>query len=213
MSETKNSEPLGAKTPPAKRSGSPQSLVSARRFLTIGGVALAGLNVVLALAGAAPGVLTPAIWGVAAACFLASFVVYMKEPALARPVPAPPVVGEITERPPAAPLAKADGPSKGPSDKEATPLVRRGNPLRLARGGLTVLLGSFFALLLMAEARQLRWGVPLGGLFVAIASVGVMDLLGTFDGRSPLWPSRASSSAPRSGSHRRGPGCRRRLGA
>ena len=34
---------------------------------------------------------------------------------------------------------------------------------------------------LMAHPGQLRWGVPLGALFVAIASWGVMDLLGTFD--------------------------------
>jgi 4-amino-4-deoxy-L-arabinose transferase-like glycosyltransferase len=42
-------------------------------------------------------------------------------------------------------------------------------------------LGSFFALLLMAKHGQFRWGVPLGALFVGIAALGVMDLLGTFD--------------------------------
>ena len=64
---------------------------------------------------------------------------------------------------------------------ESPRLVARGNPLRLARGGLTTLLGSVIATALMGHPGQLRWGVPLGALFVAIASWGVMDLLGTFD--------------------------------
>ncbi|MGH7296326.1 MAG: ArnT family glycosyltransferase, partial [Polyangiaceae bacterium] len=37
------------------------------------------------------------------------------------------------------------------------------------------------SLLLMAHPGQLRWGVPLGALFVCVATWGVMDLLGTFD--------------------------------
>jgi 4-amino-4-deoxy-L-arabinose transferase-like glycosyltransferase len=64
---------------------------------------------------------------------------------------------------------------------EAPRLVARGNPLRLARGGLTTLLGSVIATALMGHPGQLRWGVPLGALFVAVASWGVMDLMGTFD--------------------------------
>ncbi|HEX3771194.1 MAG TPA: glycosyltransferase family 39 protein [Polyangiaceae bacterium] len=36
-------------------------------------------------------------------------------------------------------------------------------------------------LLLMGRTSQLRWGVPLGAIFVLIAAWGVMDLLGTFD--------------------------------
>ncbi len=57
----------------------------------------------------------------------------------------------------------------------------KGNPLRIVRGGVPLLAGSFVTLLLMAHGGQLRWGVPLGGIFVAIAAWGAMDLLGTFD--------------------------------
>jgi 4-amino-4-deoxy-L-arabinose transferase-like glycosyltransferase len=63
------------------------------------------------------------------------------------------------------------------------PLLRRGNPLRGLRGGVTALVASIAALLMMAHPGQLRWGVPIGALFVCIASWGVMDLLGTFDDR------------------------------
>jgi 4-amino-4-deoxy-L-arabinose transferase-like glycosyltransferase len=59
--------------------------------------------------------------------------------------------------------------------------LQKGNPLRLARGGATALLASVIALMFMGHQGQLRWGVPLGTLFVAIASWGVMDLLGSFD--------------------------------
>jgi len=62
-----------------------------------------------------------------------------------------------------------------------TRLVRKGNPPRLVRGGLTTLLGSIAALVLMGRPNQLRWGVPAGTLFIIVASWGVMDLLGTFD--------------------------------
>jgi len=46
---------------------------------------------------------------------------------------------------------------------------------------LTAFLGCFFTLLLMGHAGQLRWGVPLGAVFVAVACWGLMDLMGTFD--------------------------------
>jgi 4-amino-4-deoxy-L-arabinose transferase-like glycosyltransferase len=99
---------------------------------------------------------------------------------------------------PDGPAAKADksgssaalarGGSDGSSSDEpkseavpAMPLLRKGNPLRLARGGVTALVGGFVALLLMAHAGQWRWGVPVGVLFVAVTSWGIMDLLGTFD--------------------------------
>jgi 4-amino-4-deoxy-L-arabinose transferase-like glycosyltransferase len=64
---------------------------------------------------------------------------------------------------------------------ESARLVRRGNPLRLVRGGVTTLVGSLVALVLMGRPTQLRWGVPAGTLFIIVASWGVMDLLGTFD--------------------------------
>jgi 4-amino-4-deoxy-L-arabinose transferase-like glycosyltransferase len=97
---------------------------------------------------------------------------------------------------PEPPPEKPDGPSP-PADKvnggggdaadpvstepESPRLLVRGNPLRLVRGGSTALLASLVAMALMGHPGQLRWGVPLGAIFVAIASWGVMDLLGTFD--------------------------------
>ena len=63
----------------------------------------------------------------------------------------------------------------------ASPLIPRGNPLRLMRGGLTALLALFLAYLLMAHNGQLRVGVPVGILLISIAAWGVMDFLGTFD--------------------------------
>jgi 4-amino-4-deoxy-L-arabinose transferase-like glycosyltransferase len=74
---------------------------------------------------------------------------------------------------------KAAGPDAAKAETPA--LIARGNPLRLTRGGLTTLLASLVAMGLMGHPGQLRWGVPLGAIFVAIASWGVMDLLGTFD--------------------------------
>jgi 4-amino-4-deoxy-L-arabinose transferase-like glycosyltransferase len=84
---------------------------------------------------------------------------------------------------PAQPEAKAsEAPAAKLSDKpKRPPLIPKGNPLRLARGGIPLIGGSFVALLLMAHTGQLRWGVPLGAIFVAIATWGAMDLLGTFD--------------------------------
>jgi 4-amino-4-deoxy-L-arabinose transferase-like glycosyltransferase len=63
-------------------------------------------------------------------------------------------------------------------------LLAKGNPLRHVRGGVTAAIASFLAFLLMAENGQLRAGVPVGILLVAIATFGVMDLLGTFDDAS-----------------------------
>jgi 4-amino-4-deoxy-L-arabinose transferase-like glycosyltransferase len=102
----------------------------------------------------------------------------------AHPAGAPESRPDKPEEPPAPKKPNGEGGSEaGPdSEKPATPrLVARGNPLRFARGGLTTLLASLVATALMGHPGQLRWGVPLGALFVAIASWGVMDLLGTFD--------------------------------
>jgi 4-amino-4-deoxy-L-arabinose transferase-like glycosyltransferase len=84
------------------------------------------------------------------------------------------------------PEEKPNGGGAGATGPESTKpesprLVARGNPLRIVRGGLTTVLASMVAMGLMGHPGQLRWGVPLGTLFVAIASWGVMDLLGTFD--------------------------------
>jgi 4-amino-4-deoxy-L-arabinose transferase-like glycosyltransferase len=68
----------------------------------------------------------------------------------------------------------------GPPSQEKR-LLPRGNPLRIVRGGTTALVGSFFAFCLMAHSGQMRWSVPLGTLFVVIASWGLLDLVGSFD--------------------------------
>ncbi len=57
-------------------------------------------------------------------------------------------------------------------------VATRSHPVR---GSITIALAAFFATLLMARHGQLRWGVPLGALFVGVAAFGVMDLLGLFD--------------------------------
>ena len=155
--------------------------------------------------------LSAVLWGAAAICFLGSFAVYMMEPAPglpkgaamlespAAPAPAPQAesapAGPLSSTVPDAPAAKAEKsetsetsearaeppPPSEPKPEVTTPLLRKGNPLRVVRGGIPALAGGLIALLLMAHHGQWRWGVPLGALFVAIASWGVMDLLGTFD--------------------------------
>jgi 4-amino-4-deoxy-L-arabinose transferase-like glycosyltransferase len=66
-------------------------------------------------------------------------------------------------------------------EAEGDVLLAKGNPLRLIRGGLTAGIASFLAYLIMAHNGQLRIGVPLGIFLLAIATFGVMDLLGSFD--------------------------------
>jgi 4-amino-4-deoxy-L-arabinose transferase-like glycosyltransferase len=186
MSDTKTSEPAKVASAP-KNGGTAPPLAMTRRGLTIGGIALAMLNLVTTMSGAlrSAGPALPAVlWGVAAVCFLASFVIYLLEPSAHHKT-----LTATSETHPPAPGATRRGVAEvavagegGLSVAAArTPLVRRGNPLRIARGGSTALLGAFLAFVLMARQGHARWGVPLGALFVAAASWGVMDLLGTFD--------------------------------
>jgi 4-amino-4-deoxy-L-arabinose transferase-like glycosyltransferase len=79
--------------------------------------------------------------------------------------------------------SRAATPSReeGAGVASAGALLRRGNPLRLVRGGSVFVSASFLAFLLMARAGQWRWGVPAGAVLVTMASWGLMDLLGTFD--------------------------------
>ncbi len=188
MSDTKSSEPPR-----------PFPLGMARRGLTIGGVALVAVNLVLMMSGTdavAGTMLSALLWGGAAACFLGAFVVFMLEPANRKDAPAEaapatakkaeaaaPAEPASAEPPSAETAAKADAPAEVDVDPSTQPLLRRGNPMRWLRGGLTALIGSVVALLMMAHPGQLRWGVPIGALLVAVASWGVMDLLGTFDDR------------------------------
>jgi 4-amino-4-deoxy-L-arabinose transferase-like glycosyltransferase len=70
---------------------------------------------------------------------------------------------------------------KDEKEEEKTPLLAKGNPLRRMRGGVTAGVGGLLAFVLMAHNGQLSFGVPLGVVFVLVATWGVMDLLGTFD--------------------------------
>ncbi len=94
--------------------------------------------------------------------------------------------------------AVAAEPSKVVTVEEEPPgekLLIPGNPLRGVRGGVTALLGALFAFLLMAHNGQLRFGVPLGFVFVAISAFGIMDLLGTFDDPDDRVAAKTSLSA------------------
>jgi 4-amino-4-deoxy-L-arabinose transferase-like glycosyltransferase len=75
--------------------------------------------------------------------------------------------------------AKDDADDADAGSKEPD-LLPQGNPLK-RRAIATILGGGVPAFLLMAKNGQNWWGVPAGLVFVAIAAVGVMDLLGTFD--------------------------------
>ncbi|WP_437530677.1 glycosyltransferase family 39 protein [Sorangium sp. So ce726] len=66
------------------------------------------------------------------------------------------------------------------ADAEEARLVPQGNALRW-RGAAVSAAGALLTFVVMALAPQLRWGVPIGALGVAIAAIGLLDLLGTFD--------------------------------
>ncbi|EYF05570.1 ArnT family glycosyltransferase [Chondromyces apiculatus] len=59
-------------------------------------------------------------------------------------------------------------------------LIPLGNPLRW-RGLAPLGVGSLLTFCIMALKPQLAWGVPVGALGIAIATFGILDLLGTFD--------------------------------
>ena len=162
-------------------------LATVRRGLTFGGIGVAIVNIALMAtggAGASGPLVAALLWGAAAVCFLGAFVAYMMEPASTREAaavaaPAANALLQTGDSPAAGAPTHAD--SDRPTDSARGPLLRRGNPLRWTRGGLTALLGVLFTALLMAKPGQWRMGVPLGALFTVIAAWGVMDLLGTFD--------------------------------
>src|SRR5208283_1960899 len=81
MSDTKTTE--SAKIASATKNGGAMSFATARRGLTIGGITLALLNLAATMSGAlrsASPTVPALLWGVAAVCFLASFVFYLFEP-------------------------------------------------------------------------------------------------------------------------------------
>ncbi|WP_437876687.1 ArnT family glycosyltransferase [Sorangium sp. So ce513] len=71
-------------------------------------------------------------------------------------------------------------PDHGELDEGEERLVPEGNPLRW-RGAAVFGAGCLAAFVVMALAPQLRWGVPLGALGIGVATLGLLDLLGTFD--------------------------------
>lgn len=81
------------------------------------------------------------------------------------------------------PVAEAVAPpsTKKPEKEEGERLLVKGNPPRWKRGGITAFGGGFLAFLLMAHNGQLRIGVPLGFLFMLVATWGVLDCAGSFD--------------------------------
>jgi len=189
MSDIKSDGSSPAVPEPDRAAGAPSPgfpVAKIRRGLSIGGVVLVVGNLALLVSGgaAAAGPMTSAIlWGAAAVCFLGAFVAYMMEP-VAKREGAALVAGTGTAATaggaPGEPGAPATEGDKG-ADSAPRPLIRRGNPLRKTRGGLTAGLAILLELLLMAKQTQWRWGVPLGALLVGIAAWGIMDLLGTFD--------------------------------
>jgi 4-amino-4-deoxy-L-arabinose transferase-like glycosyltransferase len=85
-----------------------------------------------------------------------------------------------------------DGGDKSPTKKDG---LLRGNPLNKWKGGVTAGIGAVLAYLFMAYSGQLRLGVPLGTLCIAISTFGVMDLLGTFDDPEEYVETRTTLSA------------------
>lgn len=89
--------------------------------------------------------------------------------------------------------AEADGPAPETTPKKET--LPRGNPLRRKRGGVTAAIGGILAFLFMAYSGQLRAGVPIGFVCIAICAFGIMDLLGSFDDAEEFVLGKTSLSA------------------
>ncbi|KYF68416.1 ArnT family glycosyltransferase [Sorangium cellulosum] len=96
------------------------------------------------------------------------------EPRVAAPPRAPSPEGEAAEDDGGAGTDDVD------PDAGEERLVPLGNPLRW-RGAAALAAGSLVAFVVMALAPRFRWGVPLGALGVGVATLGLLDLLGTFD--------------------------------
>jgi len=78
---------------------------------------------------------------------------------------------------------KAGEASPKGDEKPESPLafLKGGNPMRLRRGGIAFGVGAFVSFLLMARDQQWRWSVPVGFVFILIAVVGALDIIGSFD--------------------------------
>jgi 4-amino-4-deoxy-L-arabinose transferase-like glycosyltransferase len=178
----------------------PRSLANTRRVLSFGGIGLIVVNLLMQMTGtgsAGQSLMSAVLWGGATVCFLVAFIVYQMEAAARRMLSAPAAHATGTSTKDAKPdgatstasadaAADADAANDAAADakgkeKDSTPLLHKGSPLRLMRGGITAAVGGIVSFLLMAHRGQMRIGVPLGILFIAIATWGLMDLLGTFD--------------------------------
>jgi 4-amino-4-deoxy-L-arabinose transferase-like glycosyltransferase len=85
---------------------------------------------------------------------------------------------------------------EGKRDEPADlPLLPAGNPLRIVRGGLTLAVGAIVAFVIMAYRHPIPFGVPLGALAILVATVGALDMLGTFDDPEDRIAGRATLSA------------------
>lgn len=170
MTEETTREPAAEpKAEPKTAESAPASgRVQLRRALSVAGVVFVAINLLMTMSGSSSALASALLWGGAAVCFLASFVAYMREPAAAK-----------RETNTAAENGNAQRAAK--RNEGSDPLIRRGNPLRLVRGGSTALLAALLMLILMAHQGQWRWGVPAGALLALVAAWGLMDLLGTFD--------------------------------
>ncbi|MFI5299781.1 MAG: glycosyltransferase family 39 protein, partial [Polyangiales bacterium] len=108
------------------------------------------------------------------------------EPSAAGKVDAPSAVPTAVEAEAGAPPAttKAE-PAKtdGPEFVSPFGFLYGGHARRWMRGGLTFLFGCLGAFWQMARETQYqwRWGVPVGFIFTLIATIGALDLFGTFD--------------------------------
>ncbi len=158
-----------------------------RHGLTAVGALLIGTNVGLRMLGGGDASIPIFLWGAATACFFASFVISMMETqeTVPREVPTPAAEARGEPAPASAPDPSSGAPPPEPDapppEPARHPLFKAGNPLRWVRGGVTFLVACFLTVVLMGHEGQLRWGVPLGTLLVAIATWGAMDLMGTFD--------------------------------
>ena len=68
-----------------------------------------------------------------------------------------------------------------PADEEADQKKKPKLPLHPVRGGLIAVVGAALPFVLMTADRQFNFSVPVGLLGLAIAAIGIFDLLGTFD--------------------------------
>jgi 4-amino-4-deoxy-L-arabinose transferase-like glycosyltransferase len=82
--------------------------------------------------------------------------------------------------PPQPPQPEEEAPHPTENEDDEPDLLPVGNALRV-RGALALIAGSLLAFCLMAVAPQYRFGVPLGALGILVATLGALDLAGTFD--------------------------------